>query len=131
MPPVEASVVTLLLLLASSLLSLAHSLYSGGPADLSFKPPTPRCSGGAHAYTWFATVQHCMWISKDNHSLGNNGPLLNDTLFELVYYAGDVVNPKNNLTKNVEAVKASLDVLPEDGVRPWRSGLKCQIILGR
>ncbi len=111
----KANIVTLLLLvlLASfSLPGVIHSLYSGGPDDLSFNPPTPRCSG-AHAYNWFATVQHCMWISKDNHSLGNNCPLLNDTLFELVYYSGDVVTPKSNLTKNVEAVKASLAMLPE------------------
>eukprot|EP01044_Picomonas_judraskeda_P010402 COSAG03_NODE_1336_length_4300_cov_7.093073_2_plen_327_part_00 len=115
MSPAKASAATLLqlLLASSSLLTVVHSLYSGGgPDDLSFKPPTPRCSG-AQAYTWFATVQHCMWIRPDNHSLGNNCPLLNDTLFELVYYSGDVVTPTSNLTQNVEDVKASLAVLPE------------------
>jgi hyaluronoglucosaminidase len=87
--------------------------YEGTPASLNTSPPMPRCAGTPHAFTWFATVQHCMWIDKNNHSEGNSCPLLNDTLFELVYYAGDVVSPEKNLTHSVEQVKASLDLLPE------------------
>jgi hypothetical protein len=90
--------------------------YTGSPSELSVTPPIPRCASTPHAYTWYATVQHCMWIRPDNHSFGNNCPLLNDTLFELVYYSGDVVDQKTNLTKSVQTVKASLDLLP-DGFR--------------
>lgn len=89
----------------------ASARYSGTPAELSYTPPTPRCAA-PHSYTWYATVQHCMWINE-NHSLGNNCPLLNDTLFELVYYAGNVVNNKSNLTQSVSQVASALELLPE------------------
>ena len=77
--------VALALLLVVALLT-ADGRYSGGPSNLAHTPPVPRCAAGSpHTYTWFATVQHCMWISK-NHTdpPGNNCPLLNDTLFGLV-----------------------------------------------
>ena len=66
-------------------------------------------------------------------------------MFELVYYEGNVVDPKVNLTKNVERVKASLDVLPDDFrivqaqnchkinthpkdnlLPPWKDGAACK-----
>ena len=45
----------------------------------------------------------------DLGAYGNNCPKLNDTLLALVYYEGSVVDPSQNLTRNVEMVKAKLD----------------------
>lgn len=41
---------------------------------------------------------------------------MNDTLFGLVYYEGNVVQRTNNLTRSVQTVKEKLDLLP-DGFR--------------
>eukprot|EP00041_Stephanoeca_diplocostata_P042064 m.10051 g.10051 ORF g.10051 m.10051 type:complete len:554 (-) comp7180_c0_seq1:309-1970(-) len=92
--------------------STGECLLRGNHTNLQVVSPIPRCVGRSEEYIWYATVQHCMDLGPD----GSYCPRLNDTLFGLVYYAGNVVEPTVNLTKNVAAVKEKLALLP-DGYR--------------